>query len=347
MQSIFDSGATLSGFTALEKISGDTDYASSLRSIAGEGLGAFGAFRINSSRSFTFDLYGGCREVTSDQTTGDSCAWARVFDRSTDQADRDDTVGYHADATTVEVGGQVSLNDKLALVLSAGSESSTLQDSARDSQITGNTAITGAALNYADGPVELSGAVDGAYGWYRSTRTITVADDSATANAKPRQWQLGAHVRAAYAVPMSYDLYVKPFLDGHAIYVSNDAFTESGVSPFRLAVDGRSDTALLGGIGTEFGAHYRTSSGMMVHPFVSFEVEFDNALNWTTTAHFAEQAAGAPFAVRTAGPGTLGRVAVGADIANSTHWSFSLMYDPDFGHGYTSQAGSARVSYRF
>jgi len=38
---------------------------------------------------------------------------------------------------------------------------------------------------------------------------------------------------------------------------------------------------------------------------------------------------------------------VGGDVVNSTHWSFSLMYDPDIGHGYTSQAGSARVSYRF
>jgi hypothetical protein len=84
-----------------------------------------------------------------------------------------------------------------------------------------------------------------------------------------------------------------------------------GPSPFRLAVDGRSDTAIPGGVRTEFGAHHRTSSGIEFHPFVSFEVEFDSALDWTTTAHFAE------------------------------------MYDPDVGHGYTSQAASARASYRF
>ena len=348
LQSIFDSGATLNGFAALAKINGDTDYASSLRSIAGEGLGAFGAFRINSSRSFTFDLYGGCREMTSDQKVGDSCAWARVFDRSTDQDARNDTVGYHADAYTVEVGGQVSLNENLALVVAAGSENSTMQDDSRDSQITGSTAIGGASLNYANGPVQLSGAVDGAYGSYRSTRTITVANEAATAYSDPRQWQIGAHLRAAYSVPMFSDTYyVKPFMDGHAIYVSNSAFTESGASAFNLAVDGRSDTALLAGIGTEFGAHFRSSSGVVFHPFVSLEVEFDSALDWTTTAHFADQPAGAPFSVRTAGPGTLGRLAVGADVADSTHWSFSLMYDPDVGHGYTSQAGSARVSYRF
>jgi uncharacterized protein YhjY with autotransporter beta-barrel domain len=348
LQSTFDSGATLTdGFAALAKVKGDADYASSLRSIAGEGLGAFGAFRINSSRSFTFDLYGGCRRVTSDEPTGDNCTWARVFDRSTDQDARADTVGYHADATTVEVGGQVSLNDKLALVFAVGSEDSTMRDDNRDSQISGNTAIGGAALNYANGPVELSGAVDGAYGLYRSTRTITVAEDTETANAKPKQWQIGAHLRAGYSVPMGSVTYIKPFVDGHAIYVSNDAFTESGTSPFRLAVNGRSDTALLGGVGTEFGANFVYASGLEFHPFVSAAVEFDNDMQWTTTAHFADQPAGAPFSLRTAGPGTLGRFVAGADIVNSAHWSFSLMYDPDVGHGYTSQAGSARVSYRF
>jgi hypothetical protein len=348
LQSTFDSGATLTdGFAALAKVRGDTDYSSSLRSIAGEGLGAFGAFRINSSRSFTFDLYGGCRRATSDEPTGDNCTWARVFERSTDQDARADTVGYHADATTVEVGGQFALNDKLSLVFALGSEDSTMRDDNRDSRITGSTAIGGAALNYANGPVELSGAVDGAYGDYRSTRTITVGDEQDTATAKPRQWQIGTHFRAAYSVPVASVVYIKPFVDGHAIFVSNDAFTESGSSPFRLAVDGRSNTALLGGVGTEIGANFVYPSGLEFHPFVSAAVEFDNDLQWTTTAHFADQPAGAPFAVRTAGPGTLGRFVAGADIVNSAHWSFSLMYDPDVGHGYTSQAGSARVSYRF
>lgn len=232
-----------------------------------------------------------------------------MFDRSTDQDARDDTVGYHADATTIEVGGQVSLGENLALVMAAGSETSTLQDDSRDSQITGSSAVGGAALNYANGPVEFSGAVNGAYGSYRSTRTITVADDTATATAKPQQWQIGAHLRAAHSVPMiSGTYYVKPFIDGHAIFVSNDAFTENGTSPFNLAVAGRSDTALLGGVGTEFGAHFRNASGLVFHPFVSLEAEFDNALDWTTTAHFADQPAGAPFAVRTESrdPGTIG-----------------------------------------
>ena len=73
---------------------------------------------------------------------------------------------------------------------------------------------TGATATRTDG---LSGAVDGAYGDYRSTRTITVGDEEDAANAKPRQWQIGTHVRAAYSVPMGSVTYIKPFVDGHAI----------------------------------------------------------------------------------------------------------------------------------
>ena len=169
LQSTFDSGATLNGFATLAKIKGDADYASSLRSIAGEGLGAFGAFRINSSRSFTFDLYGGCRRGTSDEPTSDNCTWARVFDRSTDQDARADTVGYHADATTVEVGGQVSsLNDQLALVVALrfrGQHHARRQSRLRADHRQHGDRRRGAELCQ-NGRVELSAAVDGAYGDY-------------------------------------------------------------------------------------------------------------------------------------------------------------------------------------
>src|SRR6202020_1999953 len=102
------------------------------------------------------------------------------------------------------------------------------------------------------------------------------ANEAAPPYADPRTWQMGAHLRAGYMVPMSSYIYFKPFIDGHAIYVSNDAFTESGTSPFRLSVDGRSNTALLGGVGTEFGAHYVSSSGVLFHPFISAALEFDS-----------------------------------------------------------------------
>ena len=349
LQTTFDSGGALSGdsYAALSKILGNSDYASALRSIAGEGLGTFGAFRINSSRAFAQQLYEGCHELSSDGQANDSCSWTRMFGSSTDQAAASDTLGYHANAYTLQVGTQISLADNLALVGSLGSERTHFHGDDSTSQISGSAALGGLGLNYVYGRLELSGAIDGTYGWYRSTRTVTVAGESASADANPRQWQMGAHARAAYSVPLSSMVYAKPFVEGHAIHVTDDAFTEDGSSPFRLAVDGRSDTTWLGAAGVEFGANVPMNSGAIIHPFVSLAAEFDHDRMWTTTAHFADMPDAQPFSLATAGPGTLGRFDLGVDLIKSRHLSFSIAYEPEFGQGYSVEAGTARVSYTY
>ncbi len=105
---------------------------------------------------------------------------------------------------------------------------------------------------------------------------------------------------------------------------------------------GRSDTTVLGAVGMEFGAHIQISGGADFHPYVSAAAEFDQDTLWTTTARFADQPTLQSFDVRTAGPGTLGRFSLGADLINSKNLSFSLSYDPEIGRGYTAQAGTAR-----
>ena len=58
-------------------------------------------------------------------------------------------------------------------------------------------------------------------------------------------------------------------------------------------------------------------------------------------------ATGPDFSLDTAGSGTVGRFALGADLIRSAHLSFSLAYDPEIGRGYSSQGGTARFSYTF
>ncbi len=152
---------------------------------------------------------------------------------STDQDAGRDTVGYHADAYTLDVGGQVSLSERTALVASIGSEKSQFHGDDLNVRVKGDAAVAGVGLNYVYGPWEFSGAIDGAYGWYRSTRLVTVGDDTGTADAKPRQWQVGGHLRAAYSIPFNGGLYAKPFADAHVIRIANNSFTEEGTSPFR------------------------------------------------------------------------------------------------------------------
>ena len=254
---------------------------------------------------------------------------------------------YEANAYTVEIGGQASLNDHLALVASIGSEHSNFSDNDTGTQITGNAAVGAVGLNYARGPWEFSGAVDGSYGWYTSLRTVIVGESAGTANAKPQEWQIGGHVHAGYSIPFSQGLYIKPFVDGHVIRVDSESFSEEGTSPFLLQVDARGQTTWLGAAGLELGTHFALASGSVLHPFISAAVESDSDSQWTTTARFLGQSATQSFAVQTAGPGTLGRFGAGLDLINSQHLSLSILYDPELGHGYTSQAGAAQVSYRF
>ena len=358
LQELFDGGASLDeGFTALSKISPATassiytgagnNYAASLNSMSGEALGSYGAFRVNSSRAFAEQLYGGCQDLSSEGQTKNSCSWAKIFGGSMEQDAEGDTVGYHASAYTIEIGSEVGLTDHLALVGSIGSEKSQFQGDNQSGQVAGSTAVGGIGLNYAYGPWELSGALDTAYGWYRSTRIVTVGDESGTADANPRQWQMGLHLHSGYSFALSNTLYAKPFVDGHAIRVTDDAFTEEGTSPFRLAVDGRTDTTWLGETGVEFGAHLPLNSGAELHPYVSAAAEFNRDQAWMTTAHFADVASGPDFNLATAGPGTLGRFVLGADLIHSDHLSFSLAYQPEVGRGYSAQGGTARFSYTF
>jgi outer membrane autotransporter protein len=348
LQSVFDSGTAMdAGFKALSAVQGSGNYASSLHAMSGESLGAFGAFRVSSSRHFVQNLYGGCTELTSESDAKDSCTWVRAYGNSAHQDAGSDTVGYQADAYTVEIGGQVGLTDQLALVAAVGSEHSNFTGDDNTASITGSAAVGGIGLNYVNGPWQLSGTMDGAYGWYNSTRTVAVGQEIGVANAKPQQWQIGIHGDAGYELDLAGGLYLKPFVGAHGIRVSNEGFTEQGTSSFLLSVDGRSQTTWLADAGLELGTHLRILSTADFHPFISAAVETDRSSQWTTTARFAD-AAGAPtFDVRTAGPGTLGRFAIGADFSNSKHLSFSLLYTPEVGDGYTSEGGMARVSYRF
>jgi uncharacterized protein with beta-barrel porin domain len=88
-------------------------------------------------------------------------------------------------------------------------------------------------------------------------------------------------------------------------------------------------------------------SGAEFHPFISAAAEFGQDVQWTTTARFANQAGGPGFDVKTAGPGSVGRFAIGADLMNVKNLSFSLLYNPEVGSGYRSQGGTARISYTF
>ena len=347
LQSLFDGGARADeAFTHLLAVADDAGYADGLQSLAGQGLGAFGAFRFNSSRTFAANLFGGCAGLQLEGRNVDRCGWARVLGNDTTQEAGTDTLGYEANAWELQMGGQTPLSDRLALTGSLAYEGSKFSDGNGSARITGDSVVGGLGLLFTPSRWELSAGIDAAYGWYESRRTITLGL-SEEATASPKQSQLGGHVRAAWNLLDEDKRFVRPFVGGHVIHVSNKAFTEGGNSPFRLAVEGRSDTALIGVVGIEMGTTVVLSDKVTLRPFVSAALEYGSPRDWLTTARFVEQPQGDSFNLKTAGPGTLGRFSIGADLVGTKNVAFSVQYAPEIGKDFTSHSGTARLTIAF
>lgn len=347
LQSLFDGGASAdAAFTRLLGVADDAGYAAGLNSLAGQGLGAFGAFRFNSSRTFAANLYGGCQDLQLESRVADRCGWGRLLVNDTTQEAGTDKLGYTADAWASQKGIQLPLSDDLAFIGSIAYESTKFRDGNGTARISGDSVVGGLGLLYTPARFEISAGIDAAYGWYKSSRSITLGL-SEQATAKPQQSQIGGHVRAAWNLIDNGKTFVRPFVEGHAIHVSNKAFTETGASPFRLAVEAQSDTALIGVAGVELGTRLPLSTKVTLRPFASAAIEYGSPRDWTTTARFADQPNGDSFDLTTAGPGTLGRFSIGADILGAKNIAVSVQYAPELGSGFTSHSGTARLTIAF
>ena len=347
LQSLFDSGASFDrGFNALLGVNDPASYARSLDALSGQALGALGAFRINSSRAFVGNLYGGCDRHGVVGVDG-HCLWARAFYTSTTQDENTDELGYHASATGFQLGGETQLSDSWYLSGAVAYEHSRFRDDDRTARVKGDGLLGGVSLRYATGKLELSGALDAGYGWYQSRRQIGLGGLADQARAKPNQWEVGAHANAAYAFDLGATGYARPYADLHVIHVHSQRFAETGNSPFNLAVDAQSQTAVAGGVGLEVGGRIPLKSGGTLRPFASAGVELASNSDWTTTARFVGQAGGDSFDIRTAAPNTYGRFAVGLELLGAKNVDLSLSYNPEVGKDYVSHSGLAKLTYRF
>jgi outer membrane autotransporter protein len=345
LQTLFDNGSDMGGgFSALSKLSDAQSVQKGFNTLSGQTLGAIGAFRFNSSRTFVNNMNSGC--VAFDGSgDGSSCTWARAAGGTADQDATTDALGYHASAQIYQLGTGIDLSPNWQLSASAAYEASKFRDDDRTAKIKGSTFEAGAELRYHNGPLEISGAVDGAYGWYDSHRTIAIGDIEDVAASNPNEWQVGAHAQASYTLSLG-KAYVKPFADLHAIYVHADGYTETGSSPFNLAVADQGNLGISGAAGVELGGKFKVGSAT-IRPFVSAAWERLGNNDWTTTARFAGQPDADPFDAQTAGPSQLGRFNAGLDILGSKKIDLSLQYSTELGDHYSSQAGVARVTFHF
>ncbi|QXQ08222.1 hypothetical protein KX816_09770 [Sphingosinicellaceae bacterium] len=344
LQALFDGGASFgAGFGAMGKVSDAAGYARALTSLSAAPLGAIAAFRFATSQSFVGNMASGC---AASHAVAEDCAWARALGSTTAQDSTADAAGYAVRSYSLQAGRQFRVGDDWSIGGSLAYEHSRFNGDGSDFRIDGDSALVGAHARYRAGPWQLSGALDAGYGWYSSTRTIAVATTSATAIASPRAWHVGVHGNAAYEQPVGACAFVKPFADVHLVYERSGSYSESGPSPFNLAVLSRGQVAPGGAVGIEAGGRVTISDDKVLRPFASAAVAFLGN-DWAAAARYASLPDSAPtFQVRTVTPATLGRLSIGAELFGKT-MDFRVEYMPEVGNHYLTHAGMMRLSFWF
>jgi outer membrane autotransporter protein len=349
LQQLWDSGAGFDeGFTALAGVGDGSSYAKTLSSLSGQAVGAAAALRYNSSHGFVTNMLDECATFEGAGRTQDeaSCTWARAYGGVADQDSTRDALGYHTSAWTLQAGGQREIAPAWFVGGSIGYESSSLRGDGGSSQVSGDSLLLGATLRYQTGPWQASGALDFGYGWYDSQRSVAAGSFQGTADASPNIWHVGAHARLAYQAPIA-DWYVQPRLDLHLTYVHGNSYTETGASPFDLAVESEGATAFTAIPTVEVGRRIPIGGTAVLRPFASAGIELNANGDWAATARFAGQPGSRGFRATTPIPDVLGKFTLGAEVLNSTNWDFRLQYSAEVGDGYASHAGLGRLGYRF
>ena len=348
LQQIWDSGDPRYGtsFAALSGGDGARSYGDSLDSLAGQAVGGVGISRWLASHSFIGNL-NSCSTFVGDSLllTEADCGWARMIGGHADRSSSHDTVGFTQRTVTIQAGGQKEVSPGWFLGGSLAYENSRLDGDGDTARVDGDSALAGLIVKRQDGALLLSAAADVGYGWYDSTRTITLGDTKLAAKANPDAQNAGLHARAAYEVPFQR-WYLRPTLDLHAAYVRMDGYSESGAAPFNLDVNSSDKVFLAAAPTLEIGTRLDLADGSTLRAFASAGAAFFSDNDWHSQASF-EDAPANSFDSELPMPDTVARVGLGIEMVTTKRITAKLQYAGDFGDDYNAHAGMFRVGYLF
>ena len=349
LQQVFDRGEDGFG-EGLAALATDQDgrrFEDRLDSLTGETLAALGGLQMQSSRGFLTGL-NSCPTFAGEGTLlqEQDCGWGRVTGNDIDQNGSGSSLGYDVKALTTQFGGQKQVADGWFVGGSLAYQRSDLDSDHDLTSINGDGVLAGIVLKRQTGPLTLSAAADGGYGWYNSTRKIDLATGTQQAKASPNASNAGLHARASYEVPFQH-WYLRPSFALGADYVRTDSFSEDGASPFNLDVDSEDKVIFSATPGIELGGRIDLAGGSTLRPHLDLGLTAASANNWTPNARFAGESGSDQFRIESANPNLIGHLGLGIDMITTASVDIKLEYDLDLAKDYTANAGMLKVTYKF
>jgi hypothetical protein len=351
LQAIWDSpggAAFADGFTDLASVDGPSSYHVALTSLAGSALGGIAAAKQEASERFADNLIN-CPVFSGSGVamTEDSCTWMRVVGLRTTLASSSGAPGYGLDSATYQIGGQKEVAPGWFVGASAAYEQSWLSGNSDGVKANGQSALAGIMLKREIGHWLLSVVLDGGYGSYSTSRVMTVGGFTGVATASPHVFHVGGSARAAYTVDLGI-WYAEPSVTVSTVYTSMPGYSESGSTPFNLAVRGSGHTSAEVNPMIEIGSRQPAGTYGTLRVFAAVGLAGYVNNEWSSRASFELAPAGVPgFAQTLKLPDVVAKTDFGVQLYAHEHIDVKLQYSAGLAPGFTSQAILGRFAYTF
>jgi uncharacterized protein YhjY with autotransporter beta-barrel domain len=334
-------------FAYMSQIATAQDYAAALNAFSGQDIQAQSIAFANTAGA----ILGASMSCPVFADKGvllgeDSCAWATISGRWTNQGTTSNVQGYDVTTTSYRLGGQheIAPNWYLGGSLAYGDTSATMNGGSRGD---GYTVDGSVALKRTVGPWYFAGSAALAYGSFDTYRQINLPGVTETLESKPSIFLAGARLRAGYEFTFG-DVYVRPYGDFDVIHTNLPAARESGSSIYALDVHGSSKTSIGLSAMMEVGGRIDLDEQTTLRPYASFGVSYLPDNTRAIETNFANETVNnGTFFDYIETPEFLGRIDLGLQIYRLEDFELKVGYTADIGTSYLSQSATARFAYHF
>lgn len=319
------------------------DYAQMMNMLGPELVMANGVAGLSQTLSFSESLFSCPNQDQGSVWFGNGQCGYLTF--SANRLDRDDTggaSGFSQNGTQISAGGQMLLDNGIAIGASLAYDSTSLSTDAGASS-DGTTFSGGLSAKRFTDRWEFGAAVHATNANYDNSRSF----GGATANGEQDQWRAGAELRAGYVFEQGGWMF-KPRLGLGVTHFGDSSYTETGTDT-ALAIDASSEPFAYVRPALEIAGSFLTSGGTEIRPNAVFSVtQFFGATSFDATARFASSPASvSPFNWQTEIDTTQFDVSAGLSVLSASGATFDISAFGQLTENQKGFGGKMRLSIPF